>query len=291
MLLSVQYNLSYIQKQFKKQISEVQAKKIEFQNHQKFTDNLLRISNEAAKSSEKEINKIFNEMIAILEAQRAQLLAEVHSIHESEVKQIAVQSESVACSLSCLSGSIQFTKQLLDNGDDVEIAVVSDQTAQTLSSLIKMTWNKRMLQSSLLRTKFESIKEAISSFGKVSSRVELSDITFSNMPVDAVVEKESSCEVYLLDEISKRGYEATLKITVSHSDTSVLKSTAVTVTRKSSIRGWYPSCQTNLESTKSKYMLLGTICHCHSHLLLIRKEERDHYWYRVNSQSTTSLHK
>ena len=110
MLLSVQYNLSYIQKQFKKQISEVQAKKIEFQNHQKFTDNLLRISNEAAKSSEKEINKIFNEMIAILEAQRAQLLAEVHSIHESEVKQIAVQSESVACSLSCLSGSIQFTQ-------------------------------------------------------------------------------------------------------------------------------------------------------------------------------------
>ena len=83
----------------------------------------------------------------------------------------------------------------------MEIAVVSD---QTLSSLIKMTWNKRMLQSSLLRTKFESIKEAISSFGKVSSRVELSDITFSNMPVDAVVGKESSCEVYLLDEISKR---------------------------------------------------------------------------------------
>ena len=33
-----------------------------------------------------------------------------------------------------------FTKQLLDNGDDVEVAAVSDQAAQTLSSLTKMTW-------------------------------------------------------------------------------------------------------------------------------------------------------
>ena len=118
-----------LQKQLEKQISEVQAKEIEFQNHQKYTENLLRIRNEAAKSSEKKVNKAFNEVIAAFEARRAQLLAEVHSIHESEVKQITAESESLACSLSRLSGSIHFTKQLLDNGDDVEVAAVSDQTA------------------------------------------------------------------------------------------------------------------------------------------------------------------
>ena len=180
-----------LQKQLEKQISEVQAKEIEFQNHQKYTENLLRISNEAAKSSEKEVNKVFNEMSAALEARRAQLLAEVHSIHESEVKQITTESESVACSLSRLSGSIQFTKQLLDNGDDVEVAAVSDQTIQTLSSLTKMTWDKRMLQPSLLRPKFKSIEESISAFGKVVSVVEPCDIIFSDMPVDAQVGKES----------------------------------------------------------------------------------------------------
>jgi hypothetical protein len=229
---------SELQKQLEKQISEVQAKEIEFQNHQKYTENLLRISNEAAKSSEIEVNKIFDEVSAALEARRAQLLAEVHSIHESEVKQISTESESVACSLSRLSGSIQFTKQLLDNGDDVEVAAVSDQTTQTLSSLTKMTWDKRMFQPSLLRPKFKSIKEAISAFGKIVSVVEPSDIIFSNMPVDALVGKKSSCEVHLSDEISQRGYEAAMKVTVSHSDTSVLESTAI---KKKDFNSWVVS--------------------------------------------------
>ena len=229
---------SELQKQLEKQISEIQAKEIEFQNHQKYTENLLRISNEAAKSSEKEVNKVFNEMSAALEARRAQLLAEVHSINESEVKQITTESESVACSLARLSGSIQFTKQLLDNGDDVEVAAVSDQTIQTLSSLTKMTWDKRMLQPSLLRPKFKSIEESISAFGKVVSVVEPCDIIFSDMPVDALVGKESKCEVHLSDEISERGYEAIPKVTVSHSDSSILKSTAV---KKKDFNSWVVS--------------------------------------------------
>ena len=203
----------------------------------------MRISNEAAKSSEKEVNKVFNEVSAALEARRAQLLAEVHSIHEFEVKQITTESESVACSLARLSGSIQFTKQLLDNGDDVEVAAVSDQTTQTLSSLTKMTWDKRMLQPSLLRPKFKSIEESICAFGKVVSIVEPCNIIFSDMPVDALVGKELKCEVRLSDEVSERGYEAAIpKVTVSHSDTSVLKSTAV---KKKDFNSWVISFMPN----------------------------------------------
>ena len=44
---------SELQKQLKKQISEVQAKEIKFQNHFKYTENLLRICNKAAKSSKR----------------------------------------------------------------------------------------------------------------------------------------------------------------------------------------------------------------------------------------------
>ena len=224
-----------LQKQLEKQISEVQAKTIEFQNHQKYTENLLRISNEAAKSSEREINKAFDEVIAGFEARRVQLLAEVHSVHESEVKQITAESESLACSLSRLLGSIQFTKQLLDNGDDVEVTAISDRTAQTLCSLTKMTWDMNMLKPSLLRPKFESIKETVNAFGKVISTVEPSDIIFSDMPKDALVGKESSCEVHLSDEISGRGYEAALRVMVSHSNTLVLKSTTI---KKKDFNSW-----------------------------------------------------
>ena len=205
----------------------MQAKEIEFQNHQKYTKNLLRISNEAAKSSEKEVNKAFDEVIAAFEARRAQLLAEVHSINESEVKQITAESESLACSLSRLSGSIQFTKQLLDNGDDVEVVAVSDQTVQTLCSLTKMTWDTSTLKPSLLRPKFESVKETINTFGKVISVVEPSDIVFSKMPMEALAGKESNCEVHLSEEISRRGYEVALEATIFHSDASVLMPTMV----------------------------------------------------------------
>ena len=224
-----------LQKQLEKQISEVKVKEVEFQNHQKYTENLLRISNEAAKSSEKEINKAFSEVIAAVEARQAQLLAKVRSIHESEVKQITAESESLACSLSRLSGSIQFTKQLLNNGDDVEVAAVSDQTAQTLSSLTKMTWDTRMLKPSLLRPKFEPIKETIHAFGKIVSAVEPSDIILTNMPVDVLVGSKSNCEVRLSEDISRRGYEAALKVTISHSDTSVLKSTMI---KKKDFNSW-----------------------------------------------------
>ena len=224
-----------LQKQLEKQILEVQAKEIEFQNHKKYTENLLKISNEAAKSSEREVNKAFDEVIGTFEARRAQILAEVHSIHESEVKQITTESESLACSLSRLSGSIHFTKQLLDNGDDVEVTAVSDQTTQTLCSLTKMTWDTSMLKPSLLRPKFDSIKEVIHAFGKVVGRVEPSDIIISNIPKDALVGKESSCEVHLSDEISGRGYEAALKVTISHSDDSVVKSTTV---KKKDFNSW-----------------------------------------------------
>ena len=218
---------SELQKQLEKQISEVQAKEIKFQNYLKYTENLSRICNEAAKSSKKEINKALDDVIASFEARRTQLLAEVDKIHESEMKQIATESELLACSISRLSGSVQFTKQLLENGDDVEVAAVGDQTAQILSSLMKMMWDKSVLRPSLLRPKFESIKEAISAFGKVVSTIESSDIIFTNMTTNIIVYEESSCEVHLLEGISERGYDIALEATVSHSDTSVVKSTTV----------------------------------------------------------------
>ena len=225
---------SELEKQLEKQIAEVQAMERKFQNHQKYTENLLRICNEAAKSSEKEINKAFDEVIAAFEARRTQLLTDVHKIHESEVKKITIESEKLACSLSRLSGSIQFTKQLLDNGDDVEVAAVSDQTIQTLSSLTEMTWDIRVLRPSLLRPKFESIKDAINAFGKVVSTIVPSDIIFVNMPAEVSQYQESSCEVRLSEEISGRGYEAAFEATVSHSDTSVVKSTV----KKKEFNSW-----------------------------------------------------
>ena len=212
-----------VQKQLEKQISELQVKEIEFQNHQKYTENLLRISNEAAKSSKVKVNKACDDLIKAVEARRAHLLAEVHTIHESEVKQITTESESLELSLLRLSDSIQFTRQLLDNGDDVEVTAVSDQTVQTLTSLKKLAWDTSTLKRSLLRSEFKSMKESISEFGKVLHTIQPSDIIFDYIiPICGVyVKSEFSFKVYLSKEISERGYDAVSEITITCSDTQV----------------------------------------------------------------------
>ena len=210
-----------VQKQLEKQISELQAKEIEFQNHQKYTENLLRISNEAAKSSKVKVNKACDDLIEAVEARRAHLLAEVRTIHESEVKQIITESESLALSLLRLSDSIQFTRRLLDNGDDVEVTAVSDQTAQTLTNLKELAWDTSILKPSLLRPEFESLKESIGKFGKVLRMVQPSDIIFDGIPEEVFVGRESNFNVHLSKEISERGYDAVSEITVSCLDTQI----------------------------------------------------------------------
>ena len=203
-----------IQKELEKQISELHTKGVEFQDHQKSTENLLRISNEAAKSSKKEINKACDGLIQAIESRRAQLLSDVNKLHEAEMKQITTESESVALSLLRISDSIRFMRQLLDNGDAVEVINVSDQTSQTLSSLASMTCDASTLKPSLLRPKFESVKESIGEFGKVVCSVEPSDIMLSNVPEKVSTGKESSFDVYLSKEVSERGYEGALEVTI-----------------------------------------------------------------------------
>ena len=210
-----------VQKQLEKQISELQVKEIEFQNHQKYTENLLRISNEAAKSSKVKVNKACDDLIEAVEARRAHLLAEVRTIHESEVKQIITESESLALSLLRLSDSIQFTRRLLDNGDDVEVTAVSDQTAQTLTNLKELAWDTSILKPSLLRPEFESLKESIGKFGKVLCMVQPNDIIFDGIPDEVFVGRESNFKVHLSKEISERGYDAVSEITVSCLDTQI----------------------------------------------------------------------
>ena len=218
-----------------KQIMEVHTKEIEFQNHQKYTKNLLKISNEAAKSAEAKVNQVYSALIQSIEARCAQLIDDVHRIHESEVKQITLESESIAHSLSRFSGSIQFTKQLLDNGDDVEVMANSDQTAQTLTNLTQLEWDTDTLKPSLLHAEFDSMEECMSTFGKVVCTVQPDDVIFSNLPVEASVGKEHIFEVSLSKKISEKGYDASADITISLSDGSVL---APFVVKRNNFNSW-----------------------------------------------------
>ena len=233
-----------IQKVLEKKISEVQTKEVEFQNHQKATEDLLKISNDDAESSRKEINKACDGLIQEIESRRAQLLAQFDNFHEAEMKQITAESESVALSLLRLSDSIRFMRQLLDNGDDIEVINVSDQTSQTLSTLASMTYDVNTLKRSLLRPKFESIEESIGKFCEIVSTVEPNDIVVSNVPEKIKRGEESSFDVCLSKEVSERGYEGALEVTITGANTIVHESLAgptlmpTTIVKKKGFNRW-----------------------------------------------------
>ena len=223
------------QERLEKQISELQTKVIEFQSHQKYTKSLLKISNEAAKTAEAKVNQVCGALMQSIEARCAELIAEIHCVHESEVKQITLESESIHHSLSRFSGSIQFTKQLLDNGDDVEVMANSDQTTRTLTSLAQLDWDRNMLKPSLLRLKFESVEKNVSNFGRVLHTLQPDDVIVSNLPIDTLVGNECCFEVSLSKDIAERGYDALGEITISHSDTTVL---AYTLVKREGFNSW-----------------------------------------------------
>ena len=223
------------QERLEKQISELQTKAMEFQNHQKYTKNLLKISTEAAKTAEAEVNQVCDALMQSIEARCAELIAEIHCVHESEVKQIILESESIAHSLSRFIDSIQFTKQLLDNGDNVEVMANCDQTTQTLTSLTQLEWDRNMLKPSLLRPDFESMEKTMSNFGRVLHTLQPDDVIVSNLPIDASVGKECYFNVSLSKDISERGYDASVEITISHSNDTVLASTLV---KKEGFNSW-----------------------------------------------------
>lgn len=137
------------------------------------------------------------------------------------MKQISLESESISLSLLRLSGSIQFTRQLIDNGDDVEVMGVCDQAEQTLFSLTNLAWDTCVLKPSLLRPEFESMEENVSKYGKILHAIQPSDIDLSNIPTKASTERECSFEVCLSREISEKGYGALFEITISKPKTWV----------------------------------------------------------------------
>ena len=206
-----------MQKRLVEQISKVHVKEIEFQSYQRYVENLLKISNEAAKSSEMKVNEAMNNLIEAIEVRRAQLLKEIEIVHKSELMSIAAESKSLELSLLRLSDSIRFTQQLIDKGDDVEVTAVGDQTEETLVNLTKLEWDMKKLKPSLLLPEFESLNEHITKFGRILHTVRSSDIIISNVPtkIIPVVGEKCHFEVHLSKDITKRGYIAKLEVTIS----------------------------------------------------------------------------
>ena len=99
----------------------VHEKKKEFGDHKRYIETIHTANKEALKSSLKEVNEICDKVIEAIEAHRAILIANLHGVHEAENEQHKERKKYLDHSITQLSDSIQFTHNLLNRDDDVEI--------------------------------------------------------------------------------------------------------------------------------------------------------------------------
>ena len=146
----------------------VRAKETETQAHSDLVKDTQTKNVETLDISKKEIEKAFKEVVDNLEARKSELLSQLHQSHKIEEKQLEAEAVTVGLTLLRLSDSLRFMCELLDNGDDVEVMVMSKQAQQTLENLSNTTWNKDTIKPMQLTTRFSpQTKEAMKTFGTV----------------------------------------------------------------------------------------------------------------------------
>lgn len=197
-------------------LKEIHEKKEEFGDHKKYIETIHTANEEALKSSLKEVNETCDKVIEAIEAHRTFLITNLRSIHEAENEEHEERKKNLDHSIAQLSDSIQFTHNLLNRDDDVEIMIMGPQAMATLARLTKVTFEKEASKPTLLRLKFsDHVKPMISKFGKVVSGIQLSEIVIEDAPTHAQVNKgvlSFTCKVKLSDDI--KHYDATSLLSI-----------------------------------------------------------------------------
>lgn len=191
------------------QLKEMHKKKEEFENHKKHIKSVGTANKEAINSSLKEVNENCDKVIEAIEARRAALVANFHSVHEAENEQHEERKKCLDHSTAQFSDSIQFTHNLLSRDDDVEIMTMGQQAMANLTRLTKVAFDKEASKPSLLRLKFSDVM--------LKPRFEniVSDIVIENVPTHALVNEEASftCMIKVSDSI--RHFDATPLLSVT----------------------------------------------------------------------------
>ena len=156
-------------------------------------------------------------MIKSIEARRKALLKELEALSQTEEKQLNAETDHVELALARFSNSIQFTENLFDVEDDVEMMLMNTQAKPALENLQQLTWDQKKARVRPLRLNFDQndlLK--CKSVGSIARSLKDSDVVVSGLP--AKVQESFSFEVFVVQEASKLGIDFTplLSVLVTH---------------------------------------------------------------------------
>ena len=231
-----------IQQQLEALIKEVQAKEVEYKSHIDYLENVRGIGTDTLATCKHKVNKTCDQLQEAIESRRAALIAQLQDIHDLEKKQVDLEAGCLQSTLSKLSNSVGFTRQLLANGSDAEVVSMSVQAVQTLENLKTVNWNKNTTKPTLMRVKFDpEFEKHVNEFGATVHEIQSDDLLVKLPKETAIVGKEIKFEVHLSKEISERGYDATSELAVQLVHTTDNAKTVCNL-RKTKLNTWEASC-------------------------------------------------
>ena len=211
------------QKQLELLVKKVEEKQAEFKVHSEHLAKVRKSCSAAFDASKQEASAFFDKMVRSIEARRKKVFTDLDVFIQTEEKKLSVETDSLELALVRLSNSIQFTKELFNNEDDVEMMLMSTQAKPALESLQRLTWDQKKAQVKPLRVIFdEKHLQKCESMGVIifNALLKDNDLVISQLP--AKIRGSLSFYISLSQEISKLGIDFTpvVSVRVTHCDGS-----------------------------------------------------------------------
>ena len=172
-------------------------------------------SSAAFTTSKQELNTIFDKMMKAVEARRKELFAELDALSQTEEKKMNAETDYLELALARFSNSIQFTKKLFDNEDDVEVVLMSTQAKTALEILQQLSWDPKRVHFQPLRVIFDQkdLKKC-ESMGSFCQSLKDDDVIISKLPKEHVAKGSFSFDISMSQEVSKQGIDFTPVLSV-----------------------------------------------------------------------------
>ena len=233
------------QKQLQVLVKKTKEKQAKFRAHSDYLAKVRESSLATFVACKRELNTVFDQMIMSIEDRRKTLLKELETLGQTEEKMLNAETDYLELGLARFSNSIQFTENLIDNENDVEMMLMSTQAKPALESLQQLTWDQKKALVKPLRMSFDQ-KDIMKckSVGSIMHSLKDSDVVVSGVPAQA--QKSFSFEISMAKEASKLGIDFTpvLSVQVTHSDNLDQVEEPVEIKRKD-MNTWKITCESN----------------------------------------------
>jgi len=130
-------------KKMQQLLDKVKTKEAEFAGHQAHLQNVESTNKENIKQCKQMVNQYFADWIQRLHAKKEDLLQNIDVLSGEISKHLMSENDAVNLMVGQMGSAINFTRQLLDSGTPVDIAMMSKRTCKQLNVVQQLEWDPK----------------------------------------------------------------------------------------------------------------------------------------------------